>query len=237
MGFGARYYFPFLPFVMLAAFAAIRSEDDWTARLEQLRATWARRAILVAALLVMTVSPARALGARAWQAYVLGAPVRFLAQQRYVTPMVAPLPYVDLWENIRNVTALLEEVPPDTVVAASEYGYLGSTLPHLTIVDVVGLNDRRVAHDGFSAAYLFSRRPDIIWFPHHDYSFMIAEILDSPVFAEEYEYYPLAFEYGLALNTHSSRFDSTRRVVERAFSRAYAGRRLADYRGRPGSRN
>jgi hypothetical protein len=181
----------------------------------------------------MTSSPARAAAARVWRATMIGPPDHLAAAQRYVMPPVLPLRYVESGETFHAIASMLGEMPADTVFAASEYGYVGSTLASLTVVDLVGLNDRRVARQGFSADGLFSRQPDIIWFPHDDYSGVIKAILDSPTFAKNYEYYPGVFGFGLALNTASSRYAAVRTAVERAFARTYEGRRLPDYLAPP----
>jgi hypothetical protein len=237
MGFVARYYFPFVAFVMMAACVAIdglrRDGALSTERRLILRRTIGRRLAAVGVLLLMTSSPARAAAAGVWRATMIGPPEHLAAAQRYAMPPVLPLRYVESGETFHAIASMLGEMPADTVFAASEYGYVGSTLASLTVVDLVGLNDRRVARQGFSADDLFSRQPDIIWFPHDDYSGLIKAILDSPTFAKNYEYYPGVFEFGLALNTASWRYAAVRTAVERAFARTYEGRRLPDYLAPP----
>ncbi len=231
MGFGARFYFPFLPFVIGAALVAVDSCADGRSWLAMGRSTWGRRAALIAVTVVMSLEYPRDLATRGWQRYVIGSPTASAPERTYVTHAPSPLPSVRGFEITRNVTAFLQDVPSGTSVATSEHGYLGSLLPDVAVVDLVGLHDRVVARNGFSADYLFSRHPDVIWFPPRDYSRLITDILDSATFPRRYVYFPGAFEHGLAIDTTSPRFADIKRSVERTFARVYEGRRLDDYEG------
>lgn len=46
------------------------------------------------------------------------------------------------------MTALLERMPKGVVLAASEYGIIGSHFPDMTIIDLVGLHDRSLLRAG-----------------------------------------------------------------------------------------
>jgi len=131
------------------------------------------------------------------------------------------------------MTALLERMPKGVVLAASEYGIIGSHFPDMTIIDLVGLHDKIIAQGGFSAKYVFSRKPDIIWFPHSDYTHEVAEILDSDTFALRYAYYPGAYDYGIALRKTSSLFSAMKMEAEEEFLRVYSGLRMSDYIAEP----
>lgn len=231
MGFGARFYFPFLPFVIAAALIAVDSCSDWRSWFAMAQSTWRLRAALVAVAVLMSLDYPRSLATRAWQRYVIGSPTASVPERTYVTHAPSKLPSVMGFEITRNVTAFLGDAPPGTSVATSEHGYLGSTVPDVAVIDVVGLHDRAIARNGFSAEYLFSRHPDVIWFPPRDYSRLIKDILDSSTFALRYAYFPGAFEHGLAIDTTSPRYAAIKSSVERTFARVYEGRRLDDYLG------
>ena len=128
---------------------------------------------------------------------------------------------------------LLDRMPQGITLAASEYGIIGSRFPGLTIVDLVGLHDSTIAHHGFSAAYVCSRKPDVIWFPHSDYTYAVATILDNHAFQQDYEYYPGAYDYGIALRKTSSSYASMKDAVKREFGRIYPEKHLADYIAEP----
>jgi hypothetical protein len=81
-------------------------------------------------------------------------------------------------------------------------------------VDPLGLHDPFFAHHGFSATEFLDRKPDLIWFPHPDYSKIISSILDDPKFWAEYDYYPEAFDYGLAIRRDSKNYTSIYKAVE-----------------------
>ncbi len=135
--------------------------------------------------------------------------------------------------GIEEMGTLMSRLPPDVVMAASEYGFIGSEHPDIAIIDLVGLQDRYIAHNGFSADYLFAREPDIIWFPHADYSYTVKEIINSDTFALNYDYYPGAYDYGIAIRRTSALFPAIQKVVREEFARVYRGCEILDYKAKP----
>ena len=124
-------------------------------------------------------------------------------------------------------------MPPRVTLAASEYGIIGSRYPDVPIIDLVGLHDPVLAHNGFDAAYIMSRKPDVIWFPHNHYTGAVAALRDDRAFQRDYAYYPAVFSYGIALRKTSPLFPQMLQAVDRVFAETYPGRRLADYRAEP----
>jgi hypothetical protein len=124
-------------------------------------------------------------------------------------------------------------MPQGVVFAATEYGFLGSEFPDLTIIDLAGLHDRTIAHGGFSAAYVFSREPDLIWFPHWEYTHAVAQMRDNPAFVRDYDYFPEAYRHGIALRKSSDMYAAMKYEAEREFSRVYPGMRMSDYMAEP----
>jgi hypothetical protein len=229
MGQDARYQYPSLPFVVFAAFVAVRDRS----RALALSPSLAVRAAAIAVISVFVVrSPVSRFSIRAWQDLVVGRPTVFEPHTRYVVRSRSHLPQLEWWESIVEMTAFAGALPPDTTLAASEYGYLGAEHPALRIVDLVGLHDPRFADHGFSADRVFANEPDVLWLPHQDYSYAIQQLVDASVFAREYEYYPDAYRYGVALRTTSPRYAAVKAAFEKDFSRVY-GRRPDDYVASP----
>jgi hypothetical protein len=102
-------------------------------------------------------------------------------------------------------------------------GSLAAAAPELTIVDLAGLNDNALAREGFSAAYVLSRRPDLIWLPHPDYTGMLRSLLASPELSAHYELYPGAFDYGIAVLRDGPRREDVMRTLEAVWSETYPG--------------
>jgi len=228
MGQDARYSYPSLPFVVLAAFIAVR---DRSRALEPSTSLGVRAAAILVVSLFIVRSPVSRLSIRAWQDSVVGHATAFEPHTRYVVRSRSHLPRLEWWESIVEMTVFAGALPPDAILAASEYGYLGAEHPALRIVDLVGLHDQRFADHGFSADRVFADEPDVLWMPHQDYSFAIQQLLDAPVFAREYEYFPEAYRYGVAIRTTSPRYAAVKAAFAKDFSRVY-GRLPEDYIGR-----
>ncbi len=94
---------------------------------------------------------------------------------------------------------LVSTLPSDAVVAMSEVGYPSALALQVEIIDLEGLNDNLTAHQGFSLKRLLERRPDFIWFPHYHYTKLVLTLLNSEELRSQYEIYPNAFDYGIAI--------------------------------------
>jgi hypothetical protein len=116
----------------------------------------------------------------------------------------------------------------------TEHGLVAARAPAAVIIDVLGLHDRWFARHGFSAAELFRRRPDLIWMPHPDYTQMIRDILDSDELWRDYDFYPDAFTFGVALRRDGEAAATLRRLLAARFAADYPGVRLDDYRAARG---
>ena len=231
MGYNARYYCPFLPFFIMAAFLALSPQRE-----EVIHAVTSHSLLVVrASMIFMALLPAlfTPIGNKAahwWQSKIIDRPTAFHAQRQYIKPSTKDLPELGWSNGVIQMISLLKHMPPDIVVAASEHGIIGAEFPELTIIDILGLHDRYIAYHGFSAEYLLARKPDIIWFPHSDYSYEIAAILDNDIFALDYDFYPGAYDYGIAVRTTSPVFSNIQFVLNEEFIRVYPGLKLADYR-------
>ena len=189
MGHLGRFYFPFLPYLVVAA--ALMADDALVTR--ALR-PWR---VALAAAVIVAGGPVLELAGRRYQAR---AATQVLAPlDGYATDAPQPLPELDSWQASIEVGRLAASSPPGTVFAMSEHGLVGARAPAAIIVDVLGLHDRTFALHGFSAAELWRRRPDVLWMPHPDHTRMVRDILDSEELWADYDFYPEAFTYGLAL--------------------------------------
>ena len=234
MGFNARYYYPSLPFILMAAYLAIPSERvDQTTPQTMLHFSTAR--FLLAALFILPTLfiPIRDKVSSLWQEEIVGYPTAYTANQQYMVQNCDELPNLGWSGGIQAVVDLLRKMPANTVFAASEYGAIGSELPDIKIIDLIGLHDKYIARNGFSAEYLFSRKPDVILFPHWDYSYELASILDSNTFVDLYDYYPGAYNYGIAIRKEFASIPSIRKAMDEQFSQVYPGIELSNCRAIP----
>lgn len=84
------------------------------------------------------------------------------------------------------------DLPDELVIATTEVGHVAALNPGKRAIDMAGLNDTTIAHDGFSAELLIdSYAPDLLYMPHHAYEHMIREIERCPGFNSRYEYFSL----------------------------------------------
>lgn len=225
MGHGARYYIPFLPWLVVPALlglaAAIRRD---AARPVLLRAG----ALLGLALAGLALGgPALRRAEEAWLQRRLPPPV---AQPTLATAAATPLPELP-W--IRAIMALgdgvVARLPPGASIAASEVGYLGAVNPAVTLIDMAGLNDTRIARQGFSMEDLLARAPDLIWLPHHDYTGLRAAILGDAGLYRDYLVLDEAFNYGLAIRRNGPHRVAIEAGLRQAWATLYPGRVMADY--------
>ena len=235
MGANARYYYASLPFLVLGAYVAADScTTERSGELLRENSTHPFRIITAAILLYILTTPLTDDGLTyAWQRWAIAEPTRFTSEKQYLTRANTTLPTLGWAGSVNAMDSLLRHLPQNVVLACSEYGYIGSRHPGISIIDLVGLNDRYVARHGFTSDYLFSKRPDIIWFPHPDYTYDTKEILDSETFVLNYDYYPGVYDYGIAVLRNSRLYQDIHGVLEKEFSRLYPGRKLSDYKAEP----
>jgi hypothetical protein len=227
MGHLGRFYYPFLPFFVAAAGLAF---DDWRLRAQALRP----RALLARAGLALLVVGLGNLGlAAAGTAYAARAEVEPQAPPpAFHVPAQGPLPELDSWQAAQAIATVAAAAPPGARFAMSEHGLPGALAPQVTIIDVLGLHDRHFARHGFSAAVLFSRRPDLIWLPHADHRQMLHDLLASAEFWDYYDFYPDGFFHGLALRRDGPCRHRLAALVAAEWQRHYPGRVMADYQAR-----
>jgi len=229
MGFNARLYFPALPFVVVAGVLIV---DECL--LTRGGSVSADRWLVVRVLLaVLAISSGPGIAAVSWRYQARLAK----ADSAAAVPAIdveadKPLPSLGWWQSILEMAEIAKAAPEGTVIALSEYGYIGACAPHVTLIDLVGLHDNQIARAGFSAESLLDRRPDLIWGPHPHYSAIVSDLLSSGRFWQEYDYYPGAFEWGLAIRKTGRRRPELTGLVEARWRSQYPGLEMGRYRGR-----
>ncbi len=234
MGNQGRYYYPALPFLILAAFVAVNSYLDKSDLVPHSKFSLPILGPVIAlVLLIILTSPQAEKGvARAWQNWIIGQPTHFKVETQYRIRATEKLPNIGWHESMKEIDSLLQHLPPDVALACTEYGYIGSENPSTPMIDVVGLHDRHIAHNGFTADYLFARMPDIIWI-HPNYTYIAKEIIDHKEFWDKYDFYPNLYDYGLAVIKNSPASEDINRNLAKEFERIYPGLVLSDYKAEP----
>lgn len=117
-------------------------------------------------------------------------------------------PEVDLNQIYSNdlLFSLLTLLPDGSTVAGSEHGRLSVQFPELKIMDLVGLHDKQIAHEGYSDEYLQTVNPEIVWLAHDHYIGLNHDIIHGAYFKEAYEYFPGVAFYGLAIRKNLPNF-------------------------------
>ena len=240
MGHLGRFYFPALPFVVVAAALIFDRRLVQTvgagegsagapapmsvATSATLRGPLARLAgaalLLLVGERVLTVAGARYDARAATQAL---APL-----DGYTVPAALPLPQLDSWTSSQQMALFARDAPAGTRFAMSEHGLVGAAAPDAVIIDVLGLHDREFARHGFRAAELWRRAPEVIWMPHPDHTQMVRDILDSAELWDHYDFFPDAFSYGVALRRDGPRAAALEALFEAHWQAIYPGYAVLD---------
>ena len=220
MGYQARFYFPSLPFIVVAAYAAL---DAGVSRIRSAgftfppRAAAIRAVTLMAAVLVLGPFGARA---SAWyEEYARAKP------SLYQSGLYAPEGRVERIGWQRSNTAILHLVlrcPREVVWAMTEHGQVGAHAPGVRIIDLAGLHDRATLTDTPIVEHMLAQKPDVIWFPHHHYTGMVHALRTSQVLAEDYDYWPDAFDHGLAVLKSGGHRSEVTSVLKDVWFETYA---------------
>ena len=221
MGHLGRFYFPSLPALIAAAAVASDGISPLRARSLAVRAA-------VAAVLLFGGGVALDAAGRRYQARADEQPLAELGG--YTVAAAEPLPELDSWRASEEMAALAAAAPPGARLAMTEHGLVAARAPDAVIIDVLGLHDRWFARHRFSAAELFRRRPDLIWLPHPDYTQMIRDILDSDELWRDYDFYPDALTFGVAVRRDGDAAAALRTSFAARFAADHPGLRLDDYR-------
>jgi hypothetical protein len=224
MGYMGRYYTPFLPYLIVPA---VLSADEALA--DGARRPGMRIAFAVPAALILFAAtlPLQHIATRALLRSLIPPPVPV---PTLLTKATVPLPEIPWFTQIETLEdEVIRPLPDGAVIAASEVGFIGAGSLHTQVIDLVGLNDTQIALHGFSMPDLLARSPDLIWFPHLDYTGLRATMFSDPQLLQRYVVIAGAFNYGLAIRRDSPVRPQIERGVRRAWARLYPGLGYDDY--------
>jgi hypothetical protein len=232
MGFNARYYIPYLPLLAIPALLLVDTliehlEREGTGRwLTRGLATQTAVALLFVFGLQLPSLNRLALAAdeRAAGTTRVYARVDLHIDAKTQMPVMK---WVSVIEDVG--TDLIKPLPRGVSVAATEVGYLGYAAPQANIIDLAGLNDRQIALHGFSMDALLARKPDIIWFPHSDYTYQRGQMFSDPELLRQYDVYADAAKYGLAVRKDSPFRGPIMQQLDAFWKAVYPGLRRDDY--------
>lgn len=234
MGFEARYYFPALPYLIVLSILMLdRSLSSGDTEGESHGKRLVRVMILMLLVTLFSNSTLKTIISDAYKNSQVAATKLYSPRTEYTTPAAKELPERGTWPMVLAVAKFSKSLPEGTIFAQSEYGFTGAESPHLYIVDIVGLHDPYFAHNGFSVDEFLRRQPDLIWFPHSDYTKITADILDSQTFWEQYEFYPGAFDFGLAIRKDSPNYQAIHKAMKPVWHEVYETRQMEDYLATP----
>lgn len=215
MGFQARYYYPSLPFWIVAAVLVI---DDVLA--EDVIVAGSRTLIQKVLYALLVSIGLHMLAPRVADAYAANVLRGGGAGRSVTVEQARRVPQLGWWRAITEMSAIAKRLPAGTTVAASEVGYLGASAPQVTLIDLAGLNDNFLAHHGFSIAYVMERKPDLIWFPNTNIGVRDV-ILRDEVFWREYDYYCDAYEYGIGVRRNTEFSKPMQQLLVESWERNY----------------
>jgi hypothetical protein len=203
MGFDARLYFPFLPFLIVPALLVL---DDFLVRR---RATPARPdrnvlfrrfALLLAFLFLTVYSKYRFINK--YESYA----IREGNKGAIAVPDLEDRRY-DREQSIRKISELLKGFPDDFVFAATEHGYLSGDNPGKRILDLSGLHNYTIATTGYNDSILAEEQPDLIWMPHQDLTVLHHDVRTGAYFKENYTYITGVYAFGCAVRNGSRYYE------------------------------
>jgi hypothetical protein len=232
MGFNARYYVPYFAFFVVPALLVI---DRWMASGDiSVEKQWPGKTLLVRGFATGVVMLCFLAGSsEAVQAAIRRTEARVHVEYAPVLVEMsasAPLPGVPWDVMMRDLTDLLVvPLPRGATMAATEVGYLGERASQVNVIDMAGLNDNEIALHGFDVHALLLRKPDVIWMPNNDYTYLNAWMMSDPELIKEYDVYAGAANYGLAVRKDSPYRAEIDRQMKVFWSAVYPGYRMSDY--------
>lgn len=208
MGFHARLYLPFVPFLIVPAWLLLNDTLAAGSLPVQKADTAVRRTVFLLVFLTVAVfSKYRFINLYESWAIATGnrdaVAVPGLNDRRY-----------NREESIRHLDDLLKRFPDDFVLAATEHGFLSANNPGKRIVDLSGLHQPVIARSGYSDSLLAAERPDLVWMPHQDLTVLHQRIREGEFFLENYEYRTDVYAFGCALRKDSPYYESLKAALE-----------------------
>jgi hypothetical protein len=227
MGGSSRYYLPYCSYVV---FPAMIIFDEALVGREHLTIDNPLLRVFLSILLFTAIGgilPSRVV--RKLNYWAEGQKIRYAEALRVKDAKVS-LPFVEPMRAQRELTDdILIEMPKASTVAATEVGYMGAMAPQMNVIDLSGLNDTEIALHGSSVFAVLERKPDLIWLPHTDYTYLRGLFFDSREFLTSYTIYDDALSFGVALRKDSPYYSQMMIGMKRVWSSEYSGYRMQDY--------
>ena len=224
MGTPSRFYAPLFPFVVIPAMLML--DEAILSRPTGLEKRASMRLGTIAVLL-LAAGPMRTV--QHVDAMLLGHKVVYREPMR-ATGAGKPLAPMEWFEAQKALTdELLAKLPARASVASTEVGYMGAMAPQVDVIDLAGLNNTEISRHGFSAQRVFAMRPDIIWMPMREYSYMCGIVYSAPELLRDYDVWDGAFTYGLAVRKDSPYRKQIDEVFKPAMAKFYPGVETKDY--------
>ena len=211
MGFNARLYFPFVPYIIVPAliladefFSLDREEKASHFQLD--RSVF--KLIALSVFLILAVySKYRFINM--YENYAIAAGNK----NAIVIPGLEDRKY-DRELSIRLISDLLKEFPDDFVFAATEHGYISGDNPDKRIFDLSGLHNYTIAQSGYSDDLLREEQPDLVWMPHQDLTVLHHAVRTGDYFQSAYEYIPNIYAFGCAIRKDSPHYEKLRSLIQ-----------------------
>jgi hypothetical protein len=205
MGFNARLYFPFLPYLIVPAILlmdnALLDIKKGDQSLWNFNALISKTSVVIVFLLITVFSKYRFINQYESWAIKTGnknaIPIENLEQRKF-----------NREKSIIIISDWLKEFPDDFVFGATEHGYISGDNPTKTILDFSGLHNRYIAKHGYDESVLRANPPDFIWMPHQDLTVLHFKIRTGQFFQDNYEYIPNYFAFGCAIRKDSQYYDA-----------------------------
>ncbi len=230
MGLWSRFYLPSLPFL---AVGAVLSLNHFLEQKALDYKTYFLSFFRVAAFLLFFFCIATAdILIIKYELFFMPKVTVYESDVKYETTSTEKLPKL-AWDTImNNITVLAQKAPKGLKIATTDHGYFGAAATHINIIDMAGLHDKHTAYNGFSDTYLMDKKPDII-FPFTSYTLMNKQLFENEDFITNYDFYPSAFWYGLAIRKDSPHLEKIRPLIQKTWQRLYPNHPMNLYKGIP----
>lgn len=213
MGYFGRFYAPALPVLSLLALVVVEGLLRHSRLPQGLRHLTTSGMILLAGLGLLIASKTALTGLRVIATHVPA----FDSDPALNTRAGAVAHVADQFPFFRGrMSAMIEALEPGCSIAATEDGLLSAYARGRRIVDLSGLHDARMAHEGFSAERLLNeQKPDVLAMPHPWYGDWTRAIEAHPSFARDYVVEPSFSDAGkpMAFRRDSACAQKVRRAI------------------------
>ena len=198
VGYFFRFYFPSIPFLIILSMICLDKyfvTNKLTFKNILLKLKQKTPLLIGAILLFFVLRPLIVTG---YEKYFLAKYLPKTYQNNF--PPNTQLPRLGWLKSMELITEICKKLPKGTIIALSEHGFVGAKNPEIYIIDLIGLHNPEIAHNGFSMSYINSKSPALIWLPPRDYVRMRYEIINDEHFKKAYIFIPYALDYGIAIH-------------------------------------